>query len=100
MIWPWPEITRTSNWSRLRSDAFTSRRPNSMVPEHPQSALGAEGLRGFDWELWPAALRHRMRPPGARASWLAARPRLVYLAHDITTERKKIWRLRPRRTSA
>jgi len=26
-----------------------SHRPNSLVPEHPRSALGTAGLRGLDW---------------------------------------------------
>jgi len=44
-----------------------------MVPEHHRSALGRAGLRGFDWELWPAALAGG-RPPGARADWLGIAP--------------------------
>ena len=41
-----------------------SHRPNSLVPEHPRSALGTAGLRGIDWARPPAASLRVRRPPG------------------------------------
>jgi hypothetical protein len=41
-----------------------SHRPNSLVPEHPRSALGTAGLRGIDWARPPAASLPVTRPPG------------------------------------
>jgi hypothetical protein len=41
-----------------------SHRPNSLVPEHPRSALGTAGLRGIDWARPPAATLRVTRPPG------------------------------------
>ena len=41
-----------------------SHRPNSLVPEHPRSALGTAGLRGIDWARPPAATLPVTRPPG------------------------------------
>jgi len=41
-----------------------SHRPNSLVPEHPRSALGTAGLRRFDWARPPAASLPVTRPPG------------------------------------
>jgi hypothetical protein len=69
-----------------KRDARTSLRPNPLgAPERPRSELGTPAIRGFDWELPPAAIPGRGAAGGA--SWrLASRPRLVLMANDITSE--------------
>ena len=53
-----------------------SHRPNSLVPEHPRSALGTAGLRGIDWARPPAATLRVTRPPGRELNG-SLPPRLV-----------------------
>ena len=49
-------------------------RPNSLVPKHPRSVLGAAGLRRDDWARLSAATSPIIRPPGPRAKARSTAP--------------------------
>jgi len=86
-------VTDQIHWCLSTPGLRWARQPRKGLPRGKDSAdlIGSSRqrptLRGF-------------RPPGARAGWLGNRPRLVYLANDITSERKRFWSIRPQGTSA
>ena len=74
-------VTDQIHWCLSTPGLRWAREPRKGLPRGKDSAdlIGSSRrrptLRGF-------------RPPGARAGWLGNRPRLVYLANHITSERK------------
>src|SRR5258705_2448973 len=56
MLSPWPQTTRTPNWTRSEGHAHISHRSPILCAKHPALCWAGQQSGGIDWDLRPGAI--------------------------------------------